>query len=184
VARKVVGVGSVGTRCWIVLLRGRDDDDPLLLQVKEAQPSVLVPHIADCGPMIRHSHDGQRVVAGQRLMQSVSDIFLGWHSADGFDGRRRDFYVRQLRDWKGSAVLDDMDPPTLSTYGGLCGWTLARAHARTGDRFAIAAYLGDDETFDRAVAEFAERYADRTERDHAQLGEAARRGSIPVLTGT
>jgi uncharacterized protein (DUF2252 family) len=184
VARKVVGVGSVGTRCWVVLMRGRDDNDPLLLQIKEAQPSVLVPYVADYGPLVRYRHDGQRIVAGQHLMQAVSDIFLGWHSADGFDGRRRDFYVRQLRDWKGSAVPEEMDAPTLRLYGELCGWTLARAHARTGDRFAIAAYLGDDETFDRALAEFAERYADRTERDHALLAEAARRGSIPTTAGT
>ncbi|GAA1038950.1 DUF2252 domain-containing protein [Virgisporangium ochraceum] len=184
VAREVVGVGGVGTRCWVVLMRGRDDNDPLLLQVKEAQPSVLVPYVADFGPLLRHRHDGQRVVAGQHLMQAVGDIFLGWHSADGFDGRRRDFYVRQLRDWKGAAVPEEMDPPTLRLYGELCGWTLARAHARTGDRFAIAAYIGDDETFDLALAEFAERYADRTERDHAQLAEAARRGSVPSMAAT
>jgi hypothetical protein len=183
-ARKVIGVGSVGTRCWIVLMRGRDDNDPLLLQVKEAQPSVLAPHVKDCGPLARYHHDGQRVVAGQRLMQATSDTFLGWHSADGVDGRRRDFYVRQLRDWKGSAVLEEMDVPALLHYGSLCGWALARAHARAGDRFAIAGYLGDEDTFDLAAVEFAERYADRTERDHALLAEAARRGAITVLTGT
>jgi uncharacterized protein (DUF2252 family) len=184
VARKVVGVGSVGTRCWIVLMRGRDDSDPLLLQIKEAEPSVLVPYVADYGRLVRHRHDGQRVVAGQRLMQAASDIFLGWHSSDGVDGHRRDFYVRQLRDWKGSAVVDEMDPPALRLYGTLCGWVLARAHARTGDRIAISGYLGEEDAFDQAVVEFGERYADRTERDHALLAEAARRGSIPVLTDT
>jgi sugar/nucleoside kinase (ribokinase family) len=116
-------------------------------------------------------------------MQATSDIFLGWHSVDGFDGRHRDFYVRQLRDWKGSAVVEAMDPTTMRLYGGLCGWVLARAHARTGDRFAIAAYLGDDDVFEQALLEFAERYADRTERDHASLAEAAKRGSIQVQSG-
>jgi uncharacterized protein (DUF2252 family) len=182
-ALKVVGVSSVGTRCWIVLMLGRGDNDPLLLQVKEAQPSVLAAHVVDNDPSTRYRHDGQRVVAGQRLMQAASDIFLGWHGVDGFDGRRRDFYVRQLRDWKGSAVVEEMDPTAMRLYGGLCGWVLARAHARTGDRFAIAAYLGDEDIFDQALLEFAERYADRTERDHASLAEAARRGSIQVQAG-
>ena len=182
-ARKVVGVGSVGTRCWIVLMLGRNPNDPLLLQVKEAQPSVLARYVSDCGPLTAYRHDGQRVVAGQRLMQAASDIFLGWHSVDGFDGRRRDFYVRQLRDWKGSAVVEEMDPVAMRIYGGLCGWVLARAHARAGDRFAIAAYLGGDETFDDALLEFAERYADRTERDHASLADAAQRGAITVESG-
>jgi uncharacterized protein (DUF2252 family) len=182
-ARKVVGVGSVGTRCWIVLLRGRDDDDPLLLQVKEAQPSVLAPFVTDDGSLVRYHHDGQRVVTGQRLMQAVSDIFLGWQTADGFDGRRRDFYVRQLRDWKGSAIVEYMSPSALRVYADLCGWVLARAHARTGDRIAIAAYLGGSKAFDHALVEFAERYADRTERDHAELAEAGRKGRITVETG-
>jgi uncharacterized protein (DUF2252 family) len=182
-AHKVVGVGSVGTRCWIVLMLGGGDNDPLLLQVKEAQPSVLAAHVVDSGPLTRYRHDGERVVAGQRLMQAASDIFLGWQSVDGFDGRRRDFYVRQLRDWKGSAVVGEMDPTAMRRYGGLCGWALARAHARTGDRFAIAAYLGDEDIFDQALLEFAERYADRTERDHASLAEAAERGSIQVQAG-
>jgi uncharacterized protein (DUF2252 family) len=182
-ARKVVGVGSVGTRCWIVLMRGHDDNDPLLLQVKEAQPSVLAPYVADCGFLVRYQHDGQRVVVGQRLMQATSDIFLGWHSADGTDGHRRDYYVRQLRDWKGSAVLDEMDVPALRLYVRLCGWVLARAHARTGDRVAIAGYLGDEETFDLAMVEFAERYADRNERDHALLTQAVRSGVITVMAG-
>jgi uncharacterized protein (DUF2252 family) len=182
-ARKVVGVGSVGTRCWIVLLRGRDDNDPLLLQVKEAQPSVLAPYVTAAGPLAQYVHDGQRVVLGQRLMQAASDIFLGWQSAAGFDGERRDFFIRQLRDWKGAAVVEDMNPKALRVYGRLCGWVLARAHARSSDRIAIAAYLGDDDTFDRALVQFAERYADRTERDHAMLAEAARRGVITVQTG-
>ncbi|WP_173054575.1 DUF2252 domain-containing protein [Phytohabitans houttuyneae] len=182
-ARKVVGVGSVGTRCWIVLLRGRDDSDALLLQVKEAQVSVLAPYIMDSGvlPCVRHC--GERVVAGQRLMQAVSDIFLGWQTAEGIDGQVRDFYVRQLRDWKQSAVIEGMDAATMRAYGDLCGWVLARAHARTGDRVAIAAYLGEDDTFDRALLEFSERYADQSEDDHTALAAAARAGRIPVITG-
>ena len=181
-ARKVVGVGSVGTRCWIVLLLGRDDDDPLLLQVKEATVSVLAPHVAE--PARRdHGHEGRRVVAGQRLMQAASDIFLGWQTVAGIDGMERDFYVRQLRDWKGAAVVEEMDPDGMQPYGRLCGWTLARAHARTGDRIAIAAYLGEDTAFDQALARFAESYADLTERDHAALGEAARSGRIEVRSG-
>jgi len=182
-ARKVVGVGSVGTRCWIVLLRGRDDGDPLLLQVKEAQRSVLADHVPDTGGHVRLRHEGQRVVTGQRLMQAASDIFLGWETVEGIDGQKRDFYVRQLRDWKGSAVVEEMDPAGMRAYGALCGWTLARAHARSGDRIAIAAYLGDDETFDRALVEFAERYADRTESDHAALVAAVRAGRIEAKTG-
>lgn len=184
-ARKVVGVGSVGTRCWIVLLAGRDDDDPLLLQVKEAGPSVLAAHVPAAG---QPGHEGRRVVAGQRLMQAVSDIFLGWQRVPGFDGRTRDFYVRQLRDWKGAAVVEAMAEGGMRDYAALCGWTLARAHARTGDRIAIAAYLesgtkGEDDTFDRAVAEFAEKYADQTERDHAALAAAIDEGRIAAETG-
>lgn len=181
-ARKVVGVGSVGTRCWIVLMRGRDDD-PLLLQVKEAQASVLAPHVVDTGSLVRYGHAGHRVVAGQRLMQAASDIFLGWQTAEGIDGQTRDFYVRQLRDWKGSAIVEDMDPSAMRVYGELCGWVLARAHARTGDRVAIAAYLGDDDTFSHALVEFGERYADQNALDHAALLEAARQGLIQVTTG-
>jgi uncharacterized protein (DUF2252 family) len=181
-ARKVVGVGSVGTRCWIVLMRGRDDDDPLLLQVKEAQASVLAPHVVDTGSLVRYRHEGQRVVAGQRLMQAASDIFLGWQTAEGIDGRSRDFYVRQLRDWKGSAIVEGMDATAMRAYSELCGWVLARAHARTGDRIAIAAYLGDDDTFDQALVEFGERYADQTGLDHAALLEAARQGLIQMTT--
>ncbi|GAA3388318.1 DUF2252 domain-containing protein [Cryptosporangium minutisporangium] len=177
-ARKVVGVGSVGTRCWIVLLRGRDDNDPLLLQVKEAQRSVLAGHVPSGLALPHRLNEGQRVVNGQRLMQVASDIFLGWERAAGSDGQTRDFYVRQLRDWKGSAVVEEMDRAGLRTYGELCAWTLSRAHARTGDRIAIAAYLGDEPTFDEALVEFSERYADQSERDYAALQEAVRVGRL------
>ncbi|MEV4921551.1 DUF2252 domain-containing protein [Streptomyces roseoverticillatus] len=173
-ARKVVGVGSVGTRCWIVLMLGRDDDDPLILQAKEAGPSVLAPF---AGPS-PYGNEGQRVVCGQRLMQAVSDILLGWERAAGIDGRQRDFYVRQLRDWKGSARPETMPPGRLQAYGELCGATLARAHARSGDRIAIAAYLGGGDAFERALAEFAEAYADRNERDFRALAEAVRSGRV------
>lgn len=181
-ARKVVGVGSVGTRCWVVLLSGRDEDDPLLLQVKEAPPSVLAAHVR-ARPDAGWRSEGERVVSGQRLMQAAGDIFLGWQSFAGFDGRTRDFYVRQLRDWKGSAIVETMDPEGMRVYGALCGWTLARAHARTGDRIAIAGYLGDDDAFDRALVEFAETYADRNEHDYERLVAAARSGRIPVREG-
>ncbi|WP_031070820.1 DUF2252 domain-containing protein [Streptomyces sp. NRRL S-118] len=173
-ARKVVGVGSVGTRCWILLLLGRDDDDPLLLQAKEAQQSVLAAHTdAD-----RFDNEGRRVVAGQRLIQTTSDIFLGWTHVVGLDGRGRDFYVRQLRDWKGIARPDTMDPDLLRLFAQLCGASLARAHARSGDPVAIAAYLGRSDRFDRALAAFAQTYADRNERDFEALGVAARSGRI------
>jgi len=179
-ARKVVGVGSVGTRCWVVLLSGRDQDDPLLLQVKEAQPSVLAEYVPG---RPANSGEGERVVGGQRLIQAASDIFLGWGRVSGIDGQDRDFYVRQLRDWKASAVVETMDPTTLRLYGALCGWTLARAHARTGDRIAIAGYLGDDAAFDQALLEFSERYADRNENDFQSLQAAAKAGRIPVHSG-
>jgi uncharacterized protein (DUF2252 family) len=182
-ARKVVGVGSVGTRCWILLLTGRDDNDPLLLQAKEAQPSVLAKHVTDRRARTRYRSDGQRVVHGQRLMQAASDIFLGWETVEGIDGQRRDFYIRQLRDWKGSAIIEDMDPPTMRLYGSICGWTLARAHARGGDRIAIAGYLGDSDAFDRALVEFSERYADRTERDFAALTDAIATGRLEAQKG-
>ncbi|WP_414641157.1 DUF2252 domain-containing protein [Actinospica sp.] len=179
-ARKVVGVGSVGTRCWITLMYGRDDDDPLFLQIKEAQRSV-VEEYGGIKPEAGHAAcQGKRVVDGQRLMQAASDIFLGWESADGIDGARRDFYVRQLADWKGSANVDEMTPGDLSDYGRLCGWTLARAHARSGDRVAIAAYLGDDTTFAHAIAEFAAAYADQNDRDYAAMRTAMRSGRIAV----
>lgn len=183
-ARKVVGVGSVGTRCWILLLRGRDDHDPLFLQVKEAQPSVLERFVPPgLGPAERVENEGQRVVAGQRLMQATSDIFLGWQRSEGIDNVQRDFYVRQLRDQKGSAVIEQMVPRGMRLYGELCGWTLARAHARSGDPIAIAAYLGEGDAFPRAVTEFGERYADQNERDHAALVEAVADGRLDAESG-
>jgi hypothetical protein len=178
-ARKVVGVGSVGTRAWIILMTGRDAHDPLILQVKEAQPSVLERFTQPGG----YAHEGERVVAGQRLMQATSDIFLGWQSIDGIDGRRRDFYVRQLRDWKGSAPIEEMVPPGMKLYGELCGWTLARAHARSGDRIAIAAYLGSGDVFDQALAEFAEAYADQNDRDYRALRDAVASRRVTAQTG-
>ena len=179
-ARKVVGVGSVGTRCWIVLLLGRDGDDPLFLQIKEAQASVLEPYLGKS----EYENHGQRVVAGQRLMQATSDIFLGWlHSKETLDGAERDFFVRQLWDWKTSVDLDTILPAGLELYGEVCGFLLARAHARSGDRIAIASYLGKSDTFDRALAEFAVAYADQNERDHAALRKAADEGRIPVQEG-
>ncbi len=176
VARKVVGVGSVGTRCWILLLLGRDDRDPLFLQAKEADTSVLADHV---GASL-YSNQGERVVSGQRLMQAASDIFLGWERVDGIDGRKRDFYIRQLRDWKGIAMPETMSPAQLETFGNACGMTLARAHARSGDRVAIASYLGRGVVFDRALAEFAEAYADQNERDHQALVDAVRAGRLPA----
>ncbi|MFE5328918.1 DUF2252 domain-containing protein [Embleya sp. NPDC056575] len=173
-ARKVVGVGSVGTRCWIVLLLGRDLDDPLILQAKEADESVLAAHV---GPA-ETATQGERVVTGQRLMQAAGDMLLGWERADGIDGRQRDFYVRQLRDWKGIAEPSLMVPRGMRLFGELCGATLARAHARSGDRIAVAAYLGGGDTFDRAVTTFAETYADRNERDHAALLAAVKSGRL------
>jgi uncharacterized protein (DUF2252 family) len=174
-ARKVVGVGSVGTRCWIVLMFGRDDSDPLFLQVKEAQPSVLARYTG--GP--RPTNQGQRVVAGQRLTQAASDIFLGWVRVEaGIDGKRRDFYVRQLRDWKFSFAIEAMLPAGMVRYAQACGWTLARAHARSGDRIAIAGYLGGSDAFDQAITEFARSYADQNERDYDALREAAASGRI------
>ena len=182
IARKVVGVGSVGTRCYVVLLRGRDENDWLILQVKEAQRSVLANSQAHTTlPTFRKQ--GQRVVEGQRLMQATSDIFLGWVTAqDIAGGGRRDFYVRQLRDWKGSPAIDVMSAKDLRGYGELCAWTLARAHARAGDRIAIASYLGDDDTFARAVTAFAASYADQTALDHAALAAAAAAGRITATT--
>jgi uncharacterized protein (DUF2252 family) len=177
-AHKVVGVGSVGTRCWIMLLLGRDSTDPLFLQAKEANPSVLERYAGRS----RYGNAGRRGVVGQRLMQTVSDIFLGWLRVTGFDDRSRDFYVRQLRDWKGSADVASFDPRDMRTYGRLCAWTLARAHARTGDDIAIAAYLGRGDTFDRAIGEFATAYADQNERDHAALVAAIGSGSVAADT--
>lgn len=174
VARKVVGVGSVGTRCWIILLLGRDGDDPLFLQAKEADTSVLAPHTGAS----KYQNQGERVVAGQRMMQAASDIFLGWERVDGIDGKRRDFYIRQLRDWKGIAQPEQMLPRGLEAFGELCGATLARAHARSGDRIAIASYLGRSDSFERALTRFAESYADQNERDHQALKEAVRSGRV------
>jgi uncharacterized protein (DUF2252 family) len=178
-ARKVVGVGSVGTRTWIALLLGRDNDDPLFLQLKEAEESVLAPY---AGASVYHNH-GRRVVEGQKLVQAASDIFLGWNRVAGVDGRTHDYYMRQLWDRKGSADVDGMDPPALAVYGKMCGWTLARAHARTGDRIAINGYLGDDDHFDHAMAEFAEAYADQNEQDHKALLDATATGRITAETG-
>jgi uncharacterized protein (DUF2252 family) len=178
-ARKVVGVGSVGTRAWILLLLGRDGGDPLLLQAKEAQQSVLERFVGRS----RYQNSGQRVVAGQRLMQAASDIFLGWQRVPGFDGRSRDFYIRQLRDWKGSADIDTMAASAMVVYARLCGATLARAHARSGDRIAIAAYLGNSDVFDRAIADFSAAYADQNERDYQTLLDAVKSGRIAAKTG-
>ncbi|GAA3630139.1 DUF2252 domain-containing protein [Microlunatus ginsengisoli] len=177
IARKVVGVGSVGTRAWIVLLRGVDDQDPLILQAKEATSSVLEAYTA---PTEFRSH-GERVVEGQRMMQAYGDVLLGWHHS-----RRRvapDYYLRQLRDWKGSLVVDTLDPEGLTAYAEYCAWTLARAHSRSGDRLAVAAYLGSKGTFEQAIAEFSAAYADKNEHDFGLLTEAAADGRIPVESG-
>jgi uncharacterized protein (DUF2252 family) len=179
-ARKVVGVGSVGTRCWIVLMLGRDAGDPLFLQVKEAERSVH----EDFGGASEYANHGQRVVAGQRLMQAASDIFLGWQRSQvDPDGRPHDFYVRQLRDGKLSADIEAMTATGMRAYGELCGWTLARAHARSGDRIAIAAYLGQSGVFDQAIAEFAAAYADQNERDHQVLSAAVASGRVTASAG-
>jgi uncharacterized protein (DUF2252 family) len=183
VARKVVGVGSVGTQAWILLMEAEDDLDPLLLQAKQAVRSVLAGYAGES----QYDHQGERVVAGQRLMQAASDIFLGWqrtvNPAGDPGGGQTDYYVRQLRDWKYSAPIERLAPAQMSAYGELCAWTLARAHARTGDRFAIAAYLGGSAKFDQAIADFAVSYADQNERDHAALAEAVASGraqAVPV----
>jgi uncharacterized protein (DUF2252 family) len=179
-ARKVVGVGSVGTRCWIVLMLGRDETDPLFLQVKEAEASVLSRFVGAS----KYPNQGQRVVAGQRLMQAASDIFLGWQRIEsGLDEKPRDFYVRQLRDWKFSIEIATLRPEGLQLYAGLCGWTLARAHARSGDRIAIAAYLGGSDVFDKAIARFATAYADQNERDYQALTDAVKSGRITAELG-
>ena len=178
-ARKVVGVGSVGTRAWILLMDGGDGIEPLFLQAKEAQPSVLAEY---CGRS-KYSNEGERVVTGQHLMQAQSDIFLGWTRVPAPDGVDRDFYVRQLRDWKFSMPIEQMIPSGLRVYAQLCGWTLARAHARSGDRIALAAYLGRSAKFDQAIAEFAETYADQNERDYAALQAAVKDGRAEAITG-
>jgi uncharacterized protein (DUF2252 family) len=178
-ARKVVGVGSVGTRAWIVLFLGRDSGDPLFLQVKEAEASVLE---GSTGKSKFRQH-GRRVVEGQRLMQAASDIFLGWLSGADPDGVTRDFYVRQLWDGKGSAEIEKMTPTTMGLYGRLCGWTLARAHARSGDRIALASYLGKGEQFDRAMGDFAEAYAEQNESDFEEFEAAVKKGQLKAVTG-
>ena len=167
-ARKVVGVGSVGTRAWVALFVGRDEEDPLFLQVKEAQPSVLEPYTAPT----EYGEQGQRVVEGQRLTQAASDVFLGWTTAVGPDAKRRDFYVRQLWDQKGSALIELMSPRAMAIYAHVCGGVLARAHARSGDRVAIAGYLGNSGRFDEAIADFAGAYADQNEDDFKTLKRA------------
>jgi uncharacterized protein (DUF2252 family) len=175
-ARKVVGVGSVGTRAWVALMVGRDAGDPLFLQIKEAGRSALEPYAE------RRSgrNEGRRVVQGQWLMQAASDILLGWLRTQDADGVDRDYYVRQLWDWKASPDIDALDGAGLASYGQLCGATLARAHARSGDRIAIAAYLGGGERFDEALIAFASTYADQNERDHAALTAACRNGDLPI----
>jgi uncharacterized protein (DUF2252 family) len=178
-ARKVVGVGSVGTRAWIALLLGRDGEDPLFLQLKEAEASVLEEFL----PASEFDNHGERVVVGQRLMQASSDIFLGWVRVPGLDGKTRDFYGRQLKDWKGSAEIEQMVPDGLAAYGRLCGWTLARAHARGGDRIAIAAYLGKGTTFDRAILDFSHAYSEQNERDYKALAAAVKSSEIVAQTG-
>jgi uncharacterized protein (DUF2252 family) len=179
VARKVVGVGSVGTRCWIVLLMGRDDNDPLFLQFKEAQDSVLAPYAGKS----KYANQGQRVVEGQRFMQASSDIFLGWMRTTGLDDKVRDFYVRQLWDWKIGLDPANLTPGMLVAYGRACGWTLARAHARSGDRIAIAAYMGNSTVFDQAVTDFAAAYADQNERDYEEFARAVKDGVLEATTG-
>jgi uncharacterized protein (DUF2252 family) len=174
IARKVVGVGSVGTRAWVVLLIGADESDPLFLQAKEAEASVLEPYVGAS----RYRNHGRRVVEGQRLMQAASDIFLGWCPAVGLDGKSRDFYVRQLWDWKRSAEVERLSPRGFEVYAEMCGRTLARAHARSGDRVAIAAYLGGGDSFDRAVATFSETYAEQNLRDHEALLAAIEAGRV------
>jgi uncharacterized protein (DUF2252 family) len=178
-AYKMVGVGSVGTRCYIMLLLGRDHNDPLFLQVKEAQASVLERFVGKS----TYRHHGQRVVAGQRLMQAATDIFLGWQRIKGSDGVTRDYYVRQFHDWKGSADTDTMLVPGATLYSRLCGATLARAHARWGDRIAIASYLGNGNAFDRAIADFSAAYADQNERDYAAFAAAISSGRLVAQTG-
>jgi uncharacterized protein (DUF2252 family) len=180
VARKVVGVGSVGTRAFIALMLGRDGEDPLVLQIKEAEASVLEEFLGAS----EFSNHGERVVTGQRLIQAESDIFLGWVHVDSpLDGQSRDFYGRQLKDWKGSAEIEQMIPKGMALYGALCGSTLARAHARSGDRIAIAAYLGSGSSFDRAILEFSSAYAEQNALDFKNLTDAVASGKITAQTG-
>lgn len=178
-ARKVVGVGSVGTRAWVVLMQGRDADDPLLLQMKEAQPSVLAPYAG----ATTYESEGRRVVEGQRLMQAASDHLLGWYDLTALDNLTHDYYVRQLWDGKASIEVGRLTDKGLAVYGESCGWTLARGHARSGDRVALAAYVGEDSGFDQAIAAFSAAYADTNEVDHARLAEAAEAGEVEVVSG-
>jgi uncharacterized protein (DUF2252 family) len=178
-ARKVVGVGSVGTRAWIFLLVGRDGKDPLVLQAKEAQASVLEPYLGAS----EFANHGERVVQGQRISHAASDTFLGWQRSAGLDGREHDFYVRQLWDWKASADLSTMNEWGLHAYTRACGWSLARAHARSGDRLAIAAYLGAGSGFEKAIARFSRAYADQNELDHQRLADAVAAGEVPAELG-
>jgi uncharacterized protein (DUF2252 family) len=178
-ARKVVGVGSVVTRVWILLLHGPSPDDVLFLQAKEAEASVLERFTKKS----QYANHGARVVAGQRLMQAASDIFLGWQRTEGLDGAPHDYYVRQLQDWKGSVDTDNAIPAGMKTYGELCAHTLARAHARSGDRIAIAAYLGNNSTFEKALAKFAESYADQNERDYEEFAAACASGRLHAEQG-
>ena len=178
-ARKVVGVGSVGTRAWLLLMLGSDDGDPLFLQLKEAGPSVLEPYLGAS----KFAQHGQRVVEGQRLMQAASDIMLGWIRVQDVDGIDRDYYIRQLWDGKGSAIIEAMDPSAMEAYAEICGWSLAHAHARSGDAVAIAAYLGSGDAFDRALASFAEVYADQNERDYMAFSDAVDSGRLAAETG-
>jgi uncharacterized protein (DUF2252 family) len=178
-ARKVVGVGSVGTRAWIILMLGRDNEDPMFLQLKQAEASVLEPFLGAS----QYANHGQRVVEGQRLMQAASDIMLGWERITGPDGAKLDFYMRQLWDNKGSVIIEGMKPKELAAYAQICGQTLARAHARSGDAVTIGAYLGSGDTLDHALADFAELYADQNELDYAALSAAVTNGRIKPQTG-
>jgi uncharacterized protein (DUF2252 family) len=178
-ARKVVGVGSVGTRAWVFLFVGRGGEDPLVLQAKEAQPSVLEPYLGTS----KFENHGERVVRGQRMAQAAIDLFLNWQRSEGLDGKEHDFYVRQLWDWKASVDLSTMSYWGLHAYTRACGWSLARAHARSGDRLAIAAYLGAGPKFDRAIARFSAAYADQNELDHQRLSEAVAAGEVPAVRG-
>ncbi len=179
VARKVVGVGSVGTRCWVVMLEGAREGDVLFLQAKEAEASVLERFTKKS----TYGNHAARVVAGQRLMQASSDIFLGWQRSDGIDGKPRDYYVRQLQDWKGSIDIENAIPAGMSAYGAICANALARAHARSGDRFAIAAYLGNNPSFEKALVRFAETYADQNERDYETFAAACKSGRLHAEEG-
>jgi uncharacterized protein (DUF2252 family) len=178
-ARKVVGVGSVGTRAWVFLLVGREGKDALVLQAKEAQASVLEPYLGAS----EYDNHGERVVRGQRISHAASDIFLSWQRSEGLDGEEHDFYVRQLWDWKASVDLSAMSRKGLYAYARACGWSLARSHARSGDRLAIAGYLGAGSRFDEAIARFSGAYADQNELDHQRLADAVTAGDVVAEFG-